>query len=60
MLFLDEESTYGYFPIVYYYQGLVREGMKLDATEKFRAYLKIREAAGEDPLIADLQRRMKK
>ena len=60
MLFLDEESTYGYFPIVYYYQGLVREGMKLDPAEKFRAYLAIREAAGEDPLIADLHRRMKK
>jgi len=59
MLFLDEESTYGYFPIVYYFQGLLREGMKLDATDKFRAYLAVREAAGEDPLIADLHRRMK-
>jgi serine/threonine protein kinase/tetratricopeptide (TPR) repeat protein len=60
MLFLDEESTYGYFPMVYVYQGQVREGMKLDATDKFRAYLAIREAAGEDPLIADLRRRMAK
>jgi len=49
MLFLDEETTYGYFPMVYFYQGLVREGMKLDPAEKFRAYLAIREAAGEDP-----------
>jgi hypothetical protein len=60
MLFLDEEPTYGYFPIVYFYQGLVREGMKLDAADKFRAYLAIREAAGEDPLITDLRRRIKK
>ena len=60
MLFLDEESTYGYFPIVYFYQGLVREGMKLNAADKFRAYLAIREAAGEDPLIADLRRRIAK
>ena len=60
MLFLDEEPTYGYFPSVYFFQGLVREGMKLDATDKFRAYLAIREAAGEDPLIADLRRRMSK
>ncbi|HEX5069824.1 MAG TPA: protein kinase [Vicinamibacterales bacterium] len=60
MLFLDEESTYGYFPIVNYYQGLVREGMKRDATDKFRAYLAIREAAGEDPLVADIRRRLSK
>jgi serine/threonine protein kinase/tetratricopeptide (TPR) repeat protein len=60
LLFLDEEPTYGYFPMVYFYQGLVREGMNLDAKDKFRAYLKIREAAGEDPLIADLRRRTSK
>ena len=46
--------------MVYFYQGLVREGMKLDASDKFRAYLKIREAAGEDPLVADLRRRISK
>ena len=60
LLFLDEEPTYGYFPMVYYYQGLVREGMNLSGADKFRAYLKIREAAGEDPLIADLRRRISK
>jgi tetratricopeptide (TPR) repeat protein/tRNA A-37 threonylcarbamoyl transferase component Bud32 len=60
LLFLDEEPTYGYFPMVYFYQGLVRDGMKVDAKDKFRAYLKIREAAGEDPLIPDLRRRVSK
>ena len=60
LLFLDEEPTYGYFPMVYYYQGLVREGMGLSGADKFRAYLKIREAAGEDPLIPDLLRRASK
>ena len=60
LLFLDEEPTYGYFPMVYYYQGLVRDGMKLDPADKFRTYLKIREAAGEDPLIAVLRRRISK
>jgi eukaryotic-like serine/threonine-protein kinase len=59
-LFLDEEPTYAYFPMVYYYQGLVREGMKLSATESYRAYLAIREKAGEDPRIADLRRRVAK
>ena len=28
-LFVDEEPTFGYFPMAYYYQGRVREGMKL-------------------------------
>ena len=58
-LFLDQEPTYGYFPMVYFFQGMVREGMKLDAKDKFLAYLKIRETAGEDPLIPDLRRRTK-
>jgi tetratricopeptide (TPR) repeat protein len=60
-LFLDEEPTYAYFPRVHYYQGLVREGMKISgAAESYRAYLAIREKAGEDPLIADLRRRIAK
>ena len=57
-LFLDEEPTYGYFPLVYYYQGRAREGMKLaGAAESYRAYLGVREKAGEDPLLADIRRR---
>jgi len=60
-LFLDEEPTYGYFPMVYYYQGRVREGMKLaGAADSYRAYLDIREKAGEDALLADIRRRLKK
>ncbi len=27
-LFLDNVPTYGYFPLVYYYLGRVREGLK--------------------------------
>jgi len=57
-LFVDEEPTFGYFPMAYYYQGRVREGMKLSgAADSYRAYLAIREKAGEDPLLADLRRR---
>jgi HEAT repeat protein len=61
-LFLDEEPTYGYFPMVYYYQGRVREGQKLatGAAESYRAYLALREKAGEDPLLADVRRRVSK
>jgi tetratricopeptide (TPR) repeat protein len=58
-LFLDEEPTYAYFPHVYYYRGRVREGLKsAGAVESFRAYLNIRGAAGEDPLLPDVRRRV--
>jgi hypothetical protein len=58
-LFLDEEMTYGYFPMVYYYKGRVREGMGLTdgAKQAFSAYLAIREKAGEDPLLAEVRRK---
>jgi hypothetical protein len=60
-LFLDEEPTYGYFPMVYFFQGLTREGMKLGgAADSYRAYLAIRERAGEDPLIGEIRRRVAK
>jgi tetratricopeptide (TPR) repeat protein len=59
-LFLDEEPTFGYYPMAYYYQGRVREAMKQsNATESYRAYLTAREKSGEDPLIADVKKRVK-
>lgn len=58
-LFLDEVPTYGYFPPVYYYQGRVREGLKnAGFAESYQKYLSIRGAAGEDPLLADVRRRI--
>jgi serine/threonine protein kinase/tetratricopeptide (TPR) repeat protein len=58
-LFLDEEPTSGFLPPVYYYQGRVREGMKSAGfAEPFRTYLAIREKAGEDPLVADIRKRI--
>ena len=53
-LFLDEVPTYGYFPQVYYYIGRAREGLKTASFgDSYRAFLGIRGAAGEDPLLAD-------
>jgi len=58
-LFLDEVPTYGYFPPVYYYQGRVREGLKSAGfAEPFKQYLSIRGQAAEDPLLADVRRRV--
>lgn len=57
-LFVDEAPTYGYFPPVYYYQGRVREGLKSpDFAASYRAYLAIRAAAGEDPVLEEVRRR---
>lgn len=56
-LFLDEEPTFGYFPMVYYYQGRVREGLKSTrVTESYRAYLDIRGRSTDDPLVPEVAR----
>ena len=58
-IFLDEEPTFGYFPAVYYYQGLVRQGMKsMNFADSFRAYLEIRGASKEDALAGEARKRV--
>jgi tetratricopeptide (TPR) repeat protein len=58
-LFLDESPTFGYFPLVYYYLGQVRQGLKSAGfDESYRTYLSIRGKAGEDPLLPDVRRRI--
>jgi tetratricopeptide (TPR) repeat protein len=57
-LLVDEEPTYGYFPIAYYYQGRVREGLKNPGfTDSYREYLKIRGKSTEDPLLPQVRNR---
>jgi serine/threonine protein kinase/tetratricopeptide (TPR) repeat protein len=59
-LFLDEQATYGVMPSVYYYQGLVREGLKADGfAESYRIYLSIRGQSKEDVLVAEIRRRLR-
>jgi tetratricopeptide (TPR) repeat protein len=58
-LILDGDPTFGYLPSLYYYQGRVREGLKLaGAADSYRTYLSIRGTAGEDPLLADVRKRL--
>jgi hypothetical protein len=55
---VDEEATYGYFPEVYYYQGLVREDLKnVRFADSYREYLKIRGKSTEDPLLPEVRKR---
>jgi len=56
--FLDEMPTYRYFPLVYYYLGRAREGLKSPgAAESYRAFLAIKEKGEKDALIDDARRR---
>jgi eukaryotic-like serine/threonine-protein kinase len=55
---MDEGPTYGYLPMVYYYQGRVREALNTNSfADAYRHYLDIRGASTEDPLVPDVRRR---
>jgi tetratricopeptide (TPR) repeat protein/tRNA A-37 threonylcarbamoyl transferase component Bud32 len=57
-LLVDEEPTYGYLPIVYYYQGRVREGLRnARFADSYREYLAIRGASADDPLLPEVRKR---
>jgi serine/threonine protein kinase/tetratricopeptide (TPR) repeat protein len=59
-LFMDDVPTYSYLPAVYYYQGRDREGLKSpDFATFYRTYLGIRGQSTDDPLLADIRRRLK-
>jgi tetratricopeptide (TPR) repeat protein len=58
-LFLDEVPTFSYFPAVYYYQGRVREGLKSPGfADSYRSYLNIRGKSTDDPLVAEIHKRI--
>jgi tetratricopeptide (TPR) repeat protein len=60
-LFVDEEPTFGMFPPVYYYQGRVREALgNAGFAESYSAYLNIRDASSEDPLLPEVRRRARR
>jgi tetratricopeptide (TPR) repeat protein len=57
-LLVDESPTFGYFPMVYYYQGQVREALKTSGyAAAYREYLKIRGDSTEDRLVPEVRRR---
>jgi len=58
-IFLDEAPSYRYYAPVPYWLGRAREGLKSPAAaESYKAFLAIKENAGEDPLVADARRRL--
>jgi serine/threonine protein kinase/Tfp pilus assembly protein PilF len=60
-LFMDDMPTYSFLPAVYYYQGLDREGLKSNGfADSYRTYLSIRGQSKDDPLVAEIHRRLRK
>jgi tetratricopeptide (TPR) repeat protein len=58
-LFMDNVPTYAYFPVVFYDQGRVREGMKSEGFADFyKTYLSIRGQSADDPLVPEIHRRI--
>lgn len=58
-LFMDNVPTYAYLPPVYYYQARAREGMKSEgAADFYQAYLSVRGQSSDDPLVAEIRRRL--
>ncbi len=59
-LFTDDMPTYTYIAPIYYYQGLVREGLKSAAfAESYQTYLSIRGQAGEDSLLPEARKHVR-
>ena len=58
-MILGDEPTYAYVPLVYYYQGRVREGLGRPALPIPTAeYLAIRGNSTDDPLVAEIRKRV--
>jgi serine/threonine protein kinase/tetratricopeptide (TPR) repeat protein len=58
--FLDDLPTYSFLPPVYYYQGRILEGLGSKGfADSYRTYLSIRGQSTQDPLVADIQRRLR-
>jgi serine/threonine protein kinase/tetratricopeptide (TPR) repeat protein len=59
-LFMDDMPTYSLLPMVYYYQGRVREGLGSPGfKESYQSYLDLRGKSTEDPLLAEVRRKVK-
>ena len=58
-LFIDEEPTYGFLPVVYYYQGLGRQKIGTAGyRDSYKQYLAIRGNSTEDRLVKDVRVRV--
>jgi serine/threonine protein kinase len=55
---MQEDPTYGHLPMVYYYQGRVREASNVVGfADSYSEYLKIRGQSKQDPLLPEVRKR---
>jgi len=60
-MFMDDMPTYSRLPIIYYYQGRVREGLNSPgAADSYRQYLNIRGKSTEDALVTEIRQHLAK
>lgn len=58
--FMDDMPTYSLLPMVYYSQGRAREGLGSPGFhESYQSYLDLRGKSTEDPLLAEIRRKVK-
>ena len=59
-LFLDDNPTFHWFPVTYYYLGLAQEGLRSPAAaDSWRTFLAIKNKAEGDALAVDAGRRLR-
>jgi tetratricopeptide (TPR) repeat protein/tRNA A-37 threonylcarbamoyl transferase component Bud32 len=57
-VFLDDLPTAHYYPPLLYWLGRARQEQGLDARSQYEEFVRIREGATGDPLVADAQKRL--
>ncbi|HEX4947128.1 MAG TPA: hypothetical protein VFZ34_10705, partial [Blastocatellia bacterium] len=58
-LLLDDVPSYRYLPPVYYYLGLVQEGLNSPAAvESWRTFLQLKAKGEDEPMVRDARRRV--
>ena len=56
---LDDVPSYHFFPQVHYWLGRALEGLgSPGAADAYRAFLEIKAGADDDPMVADVLRRL--
>jgi tetratricopeptide (TPR) repeat protein len=57
-VFLDDLPSFRYYATLPYWLGRAREMQKLDARPQYQEFLRIRQAATDDPLVDDARKRL--
>jgi len=60
-IYIDEQQTFRYFPLTYYYLGRTLEGLKSPgAADAYRNFLAMKVPKAQDPMVDDATKRLAK